>query len=348
MLSRVSNIGRLRLTLRRVRSRFVQGALILLYHRVSESPSASDSLWVAPEHFSEHLEILRDRFILWRLDQLVQALREGKPIRRTVVITFDDGYADNLYNAKPLLDRYEIPATFFITTGYIGHQREFWWDELDRLLLQPPSLPGPLRLIINGKEHHWNLKESTTRIKDTPRKLVRRIRGTSAISPNRRLYGSLLQLLKPLPEEERWNVLDELMVWVGEEPKARSTHRPLSHHELGRLIEGGFLEVGAHTISHPILAALPADKQRAEIAGSKVRLEEILGYPVTSFAYPFGPQYYTAESVGIVRDAGFNCACNTNADLVRGSADHYQLPRVLVRDCDGDALVSQVEGWFHG
>jgi peptidoglycan/xylan/chitin deacetylase (PgdA/CDA1 family) len=299
-------------------------------------------------HFSEHLEILRERFILWRLDQLVQALRDGKPINRTVVITFDDGYADNLYNAKPLLDRYEIPATVFVTTGYIGHEREFWWDELDRLLLQPASLPGSLRLTINGKEHHWNLTESTSRIKDTHLKLIRRIRGTGAISPNRRLYNSLLQLLKPLPKEERWKILDEVMVWVGEGPTGRSTHRPLSHNELVSLKEGGLLEVGAHTISHPVLSALPAAKQRAEIAGSKVRLEEILGYPVTCFAYPFSPQHYTAESVSIVRDAGFTCACTTNPDLVWAHADPFQLPRILVRDCDGDALVRQIEGWFHG
>jgi peptidoglycan/xylan/chitin deacetylase (PgdA/CDA1 family) len=76
-----------------------------------------------------------------------------------VVITFDDGYADNLHNAKPLLERYDIPATVFVTTGHIGHEREFWGDELDRLLLQPSTLPELLGLSINGSPYQWELGE---------------------------------------------------------------------------------------------------------------------------------------------------------------------------------------------
>ena len=97
-----------------------------------------------------------------RLCHLVQNLREGKSQYRPLVVTFDDGYADNLYNAKPLLERYEIPATIFLTSGCIGQNREFWWDELDRMLLQPKTLPRALHLNIDGTTHDWDLGKRLT------------------------------------------------------------------------------------------------------------------------------------------------------------------------------------------
>lgn len=96
---------------------------------------------MTPHHFGEHLEVLRKYGQPIRLQQLTQAHRDGNIPHHAVVVTFDDGYANNLNNAIPLLERYHIPATVFIATGQSGRKREFWWDELDRLLLQPGILP---------------------------------------------------------------------------------------------------------------------------------------------------------------------------------------------------------------
>src|SRR3712207_6612027 len=151
MLKLKWGIGSLRRNSRRDRSRPEQRSLILLYHRVAELNSDPWSLAVTPSHFAEHLKILRQQACPIRLQQLSQALSDGKLPDRSVVVTFDDGYADNLYNAKPLLERYGIPATVFLTTGYIGAEHGFWWDELGRLLLHSSWLPGMLRLQVNGK-----------------------------------------------------------------------------------------------------------------------------------------------------------------------------------------------------
>jgi peptidoglycan/xylan/chitin deacetylase (PgdA/CDA1 family) len=92
------------------------------------------------------------------LQQLVEALQEGKVPARAVVVTFDDGYPDNLHEAMPLLERYDISATMFVTAGQLGSQREPWWDELDRLLLQPGILPPKLRLNINGSTFDFHIQ----------------------------------------------------------------------------------------------------------------------------------------------------------------------------------------------
>ncbi len=114
---RIPRISKLWQVARRVRNHLMPGGLILLYHRVAEVVSDPWSLCVSPRHFAEHLEVLQKLGFVVRLGHLNQTLQDGNRPHRQIVITFDDGYADNLYNAKPLLERYEIPATIFLTTG---------------------------------------------------------------------------------------------------------------------------------------------------------------------------------------------------------------------------------------
>ena len=111
-------------------------AVILLYHRVADLPSDPQLMAVTPRHFAEHLEVIRQSCRPLRLHDLGEALPD-----RSVVVTFDDGYADNLHHAKPLLAAHDVPATVFVTSGYVGSDREFWWDDLERILLETPSLP---------------------------------------------------------------------------------------------------------------------------------------------------------------------------------------------------------------
>ncbi len=149
----------LRRTAQRASGRSEKKVLVLLYHKVAKLNSDPWGLAVTPLHFAEQLETLRQYTTVMQLQQLSQSSFDDLP-ERSVVITFDDGYADNFYNAKPLLERYGIPATIFLATGYTGYEREFWWDELDRLLLQPGTLPRALRLSVDGHTYQWDLDEA--------------------------------------------------------------------------------------------------------------------------------------------------------------------------------------------
>lgn len=344
---KINTVKRLRRVARRVRNLSSPWGIILLYHRVAESPSDPHSLCVTPQHFAEHLEVLRKQSQPIRLQQLASALRDGKRPRRVVAITFDDGYADNLHDAKPLLERYDLPAMAFLTAGYIGSEREFWWDELDRLLLQPGTLPETLHLKVNGYTYRWKLGEDARYTEDQ----CQHHRGWNCSvlekndpGPRQECYRSLCRLLRSLPEDERQKVLDELLNWAGTDPKGRPAHLPLSPDEVLQLAEGGLIDVGAHTKTHPVLSTLPAAAQRDEIQRGKILLEEILGRPVTSFAYPHGSRSdYTTETVTIVREAGFTCACSVLFDAVWQGTDYYQLPRVNVGDWDGDTFARVIQ-----
>ncbi len=321
-----------------LRKRYAPGGLILLYHCVSESLSDPFALNVTPQHFAEHLEVLRKHGRPLPLQQLIQMIRDGKRPHRSVVVTFDDGYANNLHEAKPLLERHDVPATIFIATGQVGSEREFWWDELTRLLLQPGTLPATLHLKINGSDYQWELHEAIVYGEEEYRRQRDwRVRSEHDPCLRHTLCRALYELLQPLPECARRKTMDELFVWADVKPLSRSSRRTLTPDEVNQLGKDKLIEIGGHTVNHPNLALLSATAQRNEIEGSKIYLENILGRPVTSFAYPFGgTSDYTAETVAAVRNAGFDCACSNFQGTVWGHTDRFQLPRLYVENWDGD------------
>jgi peptidoglycan/xylan/chitin deacetylase (PgdA/CDA1 family) len=331
-----------------IRNRFTQGALILLYHRVAELPSDPQLLSVTPEHFAEHLEILRKQSQPMGLRQLAQARQDGDVPERAVVVTFDDGYFDNLLHAKPLLERYEIPATVFITTGFIGSELEFWWDALERLLLRPGTLPEKLVLRRNGRVHHWELGREATYEEDAfLRNRAWNVLKKDVPGLRQRLYRSLHQMIRTLSADEQQKVMDVVVAWAGGKTSGRSTHRTMSADEIVCLGEGGLVEVGAHSVTHPVLSALPPEMQKAEIRNSRTQLEEILGRQVTSFAYPYGYRSdYTARTISTVREAGFGSACSAIPGLVWRGSDMFQLPRLPIFDWDGEAFARRIQRWF--
>jgi len=333
---------------RGVANRFAIRAVVLLYHRVNELTSDPQLLCVSPKHFSEHLEVIQKHCRPLALRRLSDTLASGSRRRCSAVITFDDGYADNLHEAKPLLEAFNFPATVFIATGHIDSPSGFWKDILERVFLQPGRLPETLRLNIAGTGYQWELHEAA----EYSREAFGRYSGwniTSETDPTMRqhLYRHLCRLLRPLSEVERSSVLQKLAAWADMDLTKSSVHRALSADEVVQLANGGTIEVGAHSISHPVLSALPAAEQREEIRGSKSRLEKILGQSVTSFAYPYGGRsYYTSDTALAVREAGFELACSNFEGMVRRGVDMWQLPRLLVRNWNGEEFERRLRGWL--
>jgi peptidoglycan/xylan/chitin deacetylase (PgdA/CDA1 family) len=314
------------------------GALILMYHRVAEADSDPWSLCVSPKHFAEHLEVIAKYRNPIPLGELTSKLDNARSLDRAIAITFDDGYADNLYNAKPILAKYQIPATVFVTTGSIDCQHEFWWDELDRLLLQPGTLPQLFQLIINEQSYCWNLATSAHYTAADARQYCHwRMEIPIDPTPRHTLYRFLYQQLQFLPDRKREQLLESIRVYANTERLVRTTHRTLNRLELLALAAGGSIEIGAHTVTHPFLAQMPLAEQQQEIQKSKDALEGILGHEVVSFSYPNGS--YALETMQIVRQIGFNSACSSvNTKIYPRNTNNFLLPRFMVEDWDGDTF----------
>ncbi|MGB3564446.1 MAG: polysaccharide deacetylase family protein [Thermoanaerobaculia bacterium] len=301
----------------------------MLYHRVAEVHEESDDpflLSVSPRRFEEHLEILRRTANIMPLGELLTAAREGRLAPRSVALSFDDGYADSLYAAKPLLEAYDAPATVFVVAGCLGGT--FWWDELLDAIVRPPSLPDRLQLTIRDQDYEWRLGGSNRWRRD-------------------RLFRQLYRLLRELDADERRAVLQRLASWCEGRPAAPNHRRPLTDEELVELAAGGLIEAGAHGMTHRPLSGLSETEQHHEIAHSKTALEEALGMPVTSFSYPYGlEEDFTAKSVALVERSGFDRACTNVCDVVDHATDPYRLPRFWVRNWDGDRFQRLVSRWL--
>jgi peptidoglycan/xylan/chitin deacetylase (PgdA/CDA1 family) len=154
------------------------------------------------------------------------------------------------------------------------------------------------------------------------------------------LHDELWRLLRSLEPEPRWELLMRLCTWAGIEIEAESVHRPLAAEEVRRLAEPGFIDIGAHTVTHPALSLLDEADQRSEIEGSRAACEELIGEPIHTFAYPFG-DFDDATAVR-VRDAGFACACTTVPGRVSMRSDPMLLPRFAARNWAGDDLARRL------
>jgi peptidoglycan/xylan/chitin deacetylase (PgdA/CDA1 family) len=276
---------------------------VLLFHRVLPAPDPLFPGIPDAARFDSVCGWLARWFNVLPLDTAVKRLRAGTLPARAAAITFDDGYADNHDVAMPILKRHGLSATFFIATGFLDGGR-MWNDTVIECVrrVHRPSLD----LSCLGFEGIGELD-----IDDWAKK--------------RAALGRLLRAIKYLSPQER----DEAVMKIAASSGVSLPHGTMMRSEQVQALRDGGMQVGAHTLTHPILAGLSRDQARAEILGSKQVLEQLLSDPVCSFAYPNGkPDVdYTAESVQLAREAGFELAVSTAWGAASQTVDAMQVPR---------------------
>jgi peptidoglycan/xylan/chitin deacetylase (PgdA/CDA1 family) len=311
---------------RRRREHEPHGA-VLMYHRVAQVATDPWHLSVTPTNFESQVRALRDAFDLVPLSQLRGQLRPGRRSRPVASITFDDGYLDNLTVAKPILQRYGAPATVFVATGFLGRRQGFWWDRLANAILAGTALPPILQIESDG-----------VRFSAEDAALARPgIRGQRA---RRRLHDRLWVWLCDQPDASREHALASLERWSGPVAPPRSDDRPMTADELRDLAADGLIEIGAHTVTHPMLSRLTSRDKAIQIERSRIECRQILGQDPPCFSYPNGN--HDPESVEIVRRTGFAAACDSRQDLVWSSEDAHQMPRLLAWNESGAAMTRRL------
>ena len=288
---------------------------VLLYHRVADDPIDSQLLALSPENFEAHLKVITTNCSVLPLWELLKETSNGMFRPDTVALTFDDGYLDVLNNAVPLLEKYGVHATVFITSGMIGSEYEFWWDILERIFLTGNALPDVLEITVSDEIKKWELAEARQRLK---------------------AYDDIANILRTNSPEEISIFINNLLDWAGLGHPGRNTHRVVNHEQLLQLSSSPSIEIGSHTINHAWLSTLSPDAQKEEIIKSGEQIEQIIKKRVRLFSYPFGSVIsFTEESRHIVREAGYDAGISNIQGSITASTDIYSVPRVLVRDWTG-------------
>lgn len=273
---------------------------ILIYHQVFETndpmrPSEPDSA-----EFSWQMKLLRENFNPISLIEAVVLLKENKLPPNSVCVTFDDGYLNNLTVAQPILEQYKIPATVYVATGF-SHGINMWNDRL-------------IDLIGNTELSSFNLQAL-----QLPPEQV------SDYASRRQLAYKLIPLIKYQDYQQRTAIIEQLYA----DNQARELPaKMMTPEQIKQLADLG-VEIGAHTIDHPILASQSAEQQHQQITQSKIQLEQWLQQSVVGFAYPNGKPVddYPTSAVDIIKQAGFGYAVSTTAGISTPTADFYQLNR---------------------
>lgn len=321
-LERVAAVAR-RLPSRRPR------AVVLVYHRVGQRGLDPWHLTIEPEIFAGQMETLARDWSPVSLPELVDGLGERRLPERAVAVTFDDGYADNLHAAGPLLAAHEVPATVFIATGYVEARREFWWDELERLVRRAAEAAIELELEVGARRFTYEPL-------------------TQAAATN--AVADLQFALRRATVDEIAASVEALRASVGAPAgmPVRDTHRPLEPDELRLLARDELIEIGAHTRWHACLARASRAEQQDELAGSKRRLEDWLDRRVSSVSFPFGRRArdYTRKTVRIAREVGFERAAVRFPARVTALTSPLQIPRVVAPAVSGGEFERWLEERF--
>lgn len=284
--------------------------VILLYHGVSRTvPQGIENCskkHISPEEFTCQMEHLAADYVVLPLSEVLVLKQKGSLPKRTAVVTFDDGFENNYSTAFPILQRYGIPATFFLTTGFISTHRVFWVDKLECLLNELPH--ANLNLETLGRQY-W-LGSLSDRIYAL-HELKRFLKATP---------GLVCEAIEELERLSRSSATYE-----------HEDYRTLTWDQVRDMNKSNLCEFGAHTVDHAILSHLSRSEKEYQIFTSKRTLEEELGEEVFLFSYPEGQKdHYDEETIQILRSAGFSSSPTAIFGFNTCATSDYHLRRNMV------------------
>ena len=273
---------------------------VLIYHQVLAQADALRPGVPDAQTFDWQMRLLGSSFNVVRLSEGVRRLRDGSLPARSVCVTFDDGYADNREVALPILQRYGLGATFFVAVGFLDGGRMF----NDAVIEAVRQAPAP----------ELDLRDAAL--------------GVYLVHTDAQRVAAASQILgeiKSLSLSERMGRVEAILRIASPGSGERLMMTSAQVVELAR----AGMEIGGHTVNHPILASVDTAEARREIEQGKADLETLIEEPVRAFAYPNGRPHtdYRSEHVDLVAQAGFELAVSTARGVSVRDSDPFQLPR---------------------
>jgi peptidoglycan/xylan/chitin deacetylase (PgdA/CDA1 family) len=291
---------------------------ILNYHRILEAADPLLAVEPTAESFRWQMQLLADCFNVLSLHEALAALDAGCLPPRTVCITFDDGYRSTHDLALPILKEFNFPATVFVTSGYVG-EGSMWNDRI-------------LEAVRMMNQHQLDLRDTGLGVYPL-----------TTIDDRNRAIAALTEQAKYLAPPLRHTLVERLDQLAGIGPQG-----PMLTADMIRALSRQGVEIGAHTVSHPILTSLADATAMHEIAESKRQLEAIVGKAVRYFAYPNGKHGmdFDERHVAMARQAGFAAAFTTALGAAAAADDRFALPRSRPWDTTRPLYVFRLLRWL--
>jgi peptidoglycan/xylan/chitin deacetylase (PgdA/CDA1 family) len=278
---------------------------ILMYHRFADADTPRR---LSRRLFEQHLQYLTTHFRVRRLNEVVQALRDGRAVEpRTVVLTVDDGYADFVEYAYPLLQKYDVPATVFVVSDFLDRNSWLWTDAIRYAL----DATTEARLILQARGVRLKFELAVSSLRE-------------------RAWLAVCELcLRATPAERAWLIERlqdalQLTLPVGATPE----YRAMTWADARRL-DPDLIEIGSHTCTHPVLSKCSPPEIDHELRESKRVIERQLRRPISAIAYPHGePSDYDHRVVRAAQAAGYACAAVAHGGPIRQDVDFFRLERL--------------------
>jgi len=273
---------------------------VLIFHRVLDKADPLLPFEPTAAQFEARMRWVAANFKVLTFGEAVDALKRDRLPKDCLCVTFDDGYADNHDLAMPILRGLQLRATFFVASGYLNGGCMF--NDVVIEAVRSAAMPA-LHLDDLGLGTH----------------------SIASLEQKRAAIGAILGQLKYVEPQRRQDLARQLSARAG---VAVPTHLMMTSSQVVAMHQAG-LEIGAHTVMHPILARVGIDVARNEIATGRDQLQQIINAPVRVFAYPNGKPVsdYQREHTELVRGMGFDGAVSTAWGTAAHGADLFQIPR---------------------
>jgi peptidoglycan/xylan/chitin deacetylase (PgdA/CDA1 family) len=302
---------------------------ILAFHRVCPAPARprlglNKDLEVTPELLEETIKFCKSKgYDLVSLDQAYEILKSGKPAKKFVVFTLDDGYLDNYTNAFPIFKKHNVPFTVYVTTCFPDREAILWWYVLEELLWEVDELEVEL-------ENKLVRYDCSTRAKKE--QVFENLAGHLTFAKDE---AGLRAILRAYPADFYSHVRELALNWE----------------QIAQMGEEPLITIGAHSSRHLALSKLTLEEVKAEVAGSKLEVEKRIGKPVHHFAYPYGgKQAAGTREVQVVKECGFKTGTTTRtANIFSSHKESLQcLPRIPVHEIELHKNIEYLNLWMDG